>query len=220
MGQPEQPLDDRRLRALIAAAESDRRRWARELHDQTLQALAVLRVMLSSAQRSGDLTSLAEALELIGTEIDNVRALITELWPTLLDELGVAPALEALFERTRATHGIPIDATLELSHGARDSEDRFDSEFETVLYRVIEEALDNAIRHAEPSTVQVEVRETELGVTATVRDDGGGFDDSEPTSGVGLAVLRAHVALAGGTLDIASSRTGTKVEAKLPIRPV
>jgi signal transduction histidine kinase len=218
MSPPEQSLDERRLRALIAAAEGDRRRWARELHDQTLQALAGLRVMLSSAQRSGDLASLSEALELIGTEIDNVRALITELWPTLLDELGVAPALEALLEHARATHGIPIDAALKLSHG--DSEDRFDPELETLLYRVIEEALDNAIRHAEPSTVQVEVRETKLGVTAIVRDDGGGFHDSEPTSGVGLAALRAHVALAGGTLEISTSPAGTKVEAKLPIRPV
>jgi len=218
MGQPEQPLDKRPLRAVIASAESDRRRWAAELHDQTLQALAGLRVMLSSAQRSGDLASLSEALELIGTEIDNVRALITELWPTLLDELGVVPAVEALLEHTRATHGIPIAATLELSQ--RGPEGRFDPEFEILLYRVIEEAVNNAIRHAEPSTVQVEVRQTELGVTATVRDDGGGFDESAPTSGVGLAALRAHVTLAGGTLQISSSASGTKVEAKLPIRPV
>jgi signal transduction histidine kinase len=220
MADSEQNLEQRRLRALVAAAEGDRRRWARELHDQTLQALAGLRVMLSSAQRTGDLASLSEAAEVIGTEIDNVRALIAELWPTSLDELGLAPALEALFEHARATHGIPVETVLELSHRARDSEDRFDPEFETVLYRIVEEALDNALRHADPTFVQVEVRETQHGVSVIVRDDGGGFDASEPTSGVGLAALRARVNLCHGTLDITSSSVGTKVQAELPLPTV
>jgi signal transduction histidine kinase len=220
MAQPEQNPDLRRLGALVAAAEADRQRWARELHDHTLQALAGLRVMVSGAQRNQNLASLSEAVELIGTEIDNIRALIAELWPTPLNELGLAPALEALFDHTRAAHGIPIETALELSHRARASEDRFDLEFETILYRIVEEALDNALRHADPSMVQVEVRETETSVSATIRDDGGGFDDSEPTSGVGLAALRARVTLRGGSLEITSSPAGTKVEAELPLPPV
>jgi signal transduction histidine kinase len=181
-------------------------------------------VILSSAQRSHDLASLSEAVELagelIGTEIDNIRALITELRPASLDELGLGPALEALFERRRATHGIPIEAMLELSHGAANPADRLDPELETVLYRLVEEALNNALGHAQPSAVRVKVRQDEREVSATVRDDGSGFDDSQLTSGFGLPGMRARAMLWGGTLEVASSSTGTKVEAKLPLRPV
>src|SRR5205807_2284849 len=94
------------------------KRWARELHDETLQGLGGLRVLLSSARRSNDVSALHQTLETaveqIGEEIANLRALITELRPAALDELGLTPALEALFDRVRTLQGLELDANVEL----------------------------------------------------------------------------------------------------------
>jgi PAS domain S-box-containing protein len=101
-----------RLRRTLRAAEDERRRWARELHDETLQALGALRVRLSSAYRSTDEQLLRQAahssLDQLDTEIESLRVLISELRPAALDELGLHAALHALVERTRAIHGIDV----------------------------------------------------------------------------------------------------------------
>ena len=102
-------LQRERLRRSLAVAEEERRRWARELHDETLQALGALRVLLSSARRSTDVAALHATLETavgqLADEISSLRALITELRPAALDELGLRPALEALFSRARGSRG-------------------------------------------------------------------------------------------------------------------
>ena len=107
-----------RLRRSLEAAEAERSRWARELHDDTLQGLGALRMRLSSARRDEDLGSLHGtldgAVDQLAQEIANLRSLITELRPAALDELGLVPALEALFERARVAHGLVIDGTVEL----------------------------------------------------------------------------------------------------------
>ena len=94
-----------RLRSAITAADAERGRWARELHDQTLQSLGGLRVLLASAARRGDATAnehaMRQAIEDIELEIDNLRAIITDLRPSLLDDLGLLPAIEALVDRRR-----------------------------------------------------------------------------------------------------------------------
>ncbi len=98
-----------RLRSSLAAADAERRRWARELHDETLQSLGGLRVLLSSALRRDDLPSAQEAMrEAVGhieQEIDNLRAIITELRPAALDELGLRTAIEGLLDRHREQSG-------------------------------------------------------------------------------------------------------------------
>ena len=113
-----QSVEQDRLRRSLRAAEEERRRWARELHDETLQGLGGLRVVLSSARRSRDLPSLHAALdgavEQLGEEIANLRALITELRPAALDELGLGPALDTLIERARTVHGLEIAARVDL----------------------------------------------------------------------------------------------------------
>ena len=107
-------VEEQRMRQSIEASEQERRRWARELHDETLQSLAGLRVGLSSAMRGSDddlRTAVETAVESVTEEIANLRALIVELRPAALDEYGAAAAIESLAERTSAREGIPVEAT-------------------------------------------------------------------------------------------------------------
>ncbi|MDQ6821854.1 MAG: GAF domain-containing protein [Actinomycetota bacterium] len=207
-----------RLRRTLAAAEQERRRWARELHDDTLQALGGLRVLLSSARRWDDVDSLHAALDgavdQLGEEIANLRSLITELRPAALDQLGLAPALEVLCDRAREAHGLRITSTVGLGEGGR----RLDPEIETVTYRVVQESLTNAIRHSLAEHVEVEVTERNGQLRIAIRDDGRGFDLAAPSDGFGLSGMRERISLAGGQLEISSSSTGTEIKALVPLR--
>jgi PAS domain S-box-containing protein len=208
-----------RLRMSLRAAEAERRRWARELHDETLQALAGLRVLLSSAQRSSDGQLLHEtaenALEQLDTEIENLRVLISELRPAALDELGLHAALVALAERTRVRHGIEVKTTLELNADA-DTPAALDPELEVVIYRVIQEALTNAARHGNPESVEVRLGHSDGQVHVSISDDGSGFDPTRPTHGFGLSGMRERVSLVGGRFELSSSTRGTTIAIDLP----
>ncbi len=208
-----------RLRSSLAAADAERGRWARELHDETLQGLGALRVLLSSALRRRDPEhterSLREAVGHIEREIENLRAVITELRPAALDELGLAPAIEALLERHREHSGFAIDSHLELPRsqpGVR----RLDAELETAVYRLLQEALTNVAKHAQARYVRVAIEQTGEALRIEVRDDGTGFAPDAHTTGFGLEGMRERVSLAGGTLRIDSGEHGTLVQAHLP----
>jgi signal transduction histidine kinase len=204
-----------RLRAAITAADAERARWARELHDQTLQALGGLRVLLASAQRRNPAVAaeaaIGQAIEDIELETDNLRAIITDLRPSLLDDLGLGPAIEALLERRRAA-GLDIVSELAL-----EDVEGFEPEFETTIYRMLQEALTNVAKHAGAATVHVVVHATSDEILVEVADDGVGFDTAAQTSGFGLAGMRERVYLAGGRLEIGSGREGTTVRAHLPV---
>jgi signal transduction histidine kinase len=206
------------MRRSHKAAEVERSRWARELHDDTLQGLGMLRVMLSSARRTDDVAALHStldgAVEQLTQEIANLRALITELRPAALDELGLGPALDALFERARVAHGLVIDATVELDEGV--DTPRLDPESETAVYRLVQESLTNAARHADADYVAVEVLRSGDAMRIAVGDDGRGFDVEQPSSGFGLTGMRERISLAGGNLEIKSSPAGTTILAVLP----
>lgn len=208
-----------RLRRSLLAAEAERCRWARELHDDTLQGLGVLRVLLSSARRSDDLgalhATLDGAVDQLTQEIANLRSLITELRPAALDELGLVPALQALFERIRVAYGLVIDGHVALGDGAWRL--RHDPDAEIAVYRVVQEALTNAARHAEAESVTVEVIRAGEEVRIEIEDDGKGFDVEEPAAGFGLTGMRERISLAGGRLEIKSSPAGTTILASLPL---
>jgi signal transduction histidine kinase len=215
-----QSVEQDRLRRTLRAAEEERRRWARELHDETLQGLGGLRVVLSSARRSQDIDALRAALdsavEQIGDEITNLRALITELRPAALDELGLAPALDALVERMQTLHGFEIVATVKLSRAVGINKPRLDPDLETTIYRMVQESLTNAAKHAQADRVEVDVLEVDDDVHVAVRDNGRGFDPDRPVSGFGLTGMRERIELAGGQLQITSSSEGTTIEAVFP----
>ncbi len=214
-----QSVQSDRLRSSLAAADAERRRWARELHDETLQGLGGLRVLLSAARRGSDLgraqAAMGEAVEHIEREIANLRSLITELRPAALDELGLRTAIEALIERHRGQSGFEVDGELtfsDASHGGPE----LSEELETAVYRLVQEALTNAVKHARAKYVRVTVGESAGELLVEVQDDGAGFDPDLATEGFGLAGMRERVALAGGTLSIASDEQGTLVSATLP----
>jgi signal transduction histidine kinase len=210
-----------RLRSSLAAADHERRRWARELHDETLQGLGGLRVLLSSARRRDDLQqaqqAMSEAMEHIDREIENLRSIITELRPAALDELGLGTAIEALLDRHREQSGVQVNGELGLADsGLRE---RLDGELETTVYRLVQEALTNVAKHAHASHVRVAVTESDGELLIEVQDDGAGFDPHSASPGFGLAGMRERVVLAGGTLSVEPGEGGTLVTARLPAHP-
>ena len=210
-----------RLRSAIAAAEAERQRWARELHDETLQALGALRVLLASTLRRDDAAAtsdaMRQAIEDIEHEIENLRGIITDLRPSLLDDLGLVPAVEALLERRRAA-GLEITGELSLPGSGAGGVD-LAPELETTVYRLVQEALSNIFKHARASRVRVSIELSHRQVTVEVRDDGLGFDVEASTEGFGIAGMRERVYLAGGTLEIKSGSGGTVIRARLPALP-
>ena len=207
-----------RLRETFDAAEAERRRWAHQLHDQTLQGLGALKLLLSSAMREDDPAALREtvrtALDRVSDEVQDLRAIITDLRPAALDALGVVPALVALVERTTNITGLEVDAALELPESGTH---RLAAELETAVYRLVQEALANVTKHAGASTVRVSLRELDDTLQVTVVDDGVGFDPTQPSEGHGLAGMRERVALAGGDVSISPANPGTVLSATLPI---
>jgi signal transduction histidine kinase len=208
---------DRRRRSM-AAAEAERRRWARELHDETLQALAGLKVLLSSAARLDDpgamRSAMREATQQLTLDIESLRSLIAELRPPALDQLGLAPALASLAQRTAAGNGLEVRADVELS-----DERRRTAEAETTVYRVVQESLTNVVKHAHAAAVDLSVRCDGREVEIRVADDGVGFDpDGADATGFGLLGMRERVELAGGELSVRPRREGgTVIRARLPV---
>jgi signal transduction histidine kinase len=224
-----QSVATERHRQRLTAAEGERRRWARELHDETLQSLSALRIGLSTAARSERPEALREAflqgIEQLEESITNLRALITDLRPAALDELGTQAAVEALAERT-ARRGIEVDVSIELAHEQSDGRvadgltpARHIPELETALYRIVQEALTNATKHGSAKRAVVEIHEDGDTVHVEVRDDGAGFDPAADTTGFGLLGMRERVELLDGTLLIDSAPgAGASVRASFPVQ--
>jgi signal transduction histidine kinase len=207
-----------RLRRSLAAAEAERGRWARELHDETLQALGGLKVLLSGAARLDDAEAMRqkmrEAVDQLTGDIHSLRSMIAELRPPALDELGLAPALTSLAQRTSTTTGLEVRTDVDLA-----GEERLTAEVETTVYRIVQEALTNVAKHARAATVELSVRSAQHDVLIAVSDDGVGFDPAaDLDGGFGLTGMRERVDLAGGELTVgAGSSGGTVIRARLPL---
>ena len=211
-----------RTRDSIAATERERGRWARELHDESLQSMAGLRVLLSAARRGNPEEVdrlLAQGIEHVDGAIAEMRRLIADLRPTTLDELGLGAALEALAERLAASDVVEVAMHVDLDDHTGREEIRLSREVEDTVYRLVQEALNNVARHGETDRAWVEV--TEEGETLRVRvaDRGEGFDPRISTEGFGLTGMRERVTLAGGTLELESAPGGgTTIVSTIPIR--
>lgn len=198
-------------------AEQVRRRWARELHDETLQSLGLIAAALRERSHgSGDSAEPATiewALGQIDEEIERLRVLLADLRPLALDELGLKPALEVLIGRITATRGVAVDLDVEV--GAL-SDDRA-SDLETTLYRLAQEAVHNTLRHADATRIEIAIRRRDAHVALTVRDDGAGFPVADTPEGLGIIGMRERVQSHGGRLRISSEPgQGTRVEALVP----
>jgi signal transduction histidine kinase len=209
-------VTEERLRHSLRAAERERARWARELHDSVLQGLGSRRVSLSSALKRGDRPALekavADAVEDIGRDIDELRALITELRPATLDQLGLRAALEDLAERVSGSAGVELDTDLSIAA------ERLDPELETVVYRLVQEALTNIAKHAAAGAVSLQVGQGGGRIDVLIADDGEGFEPGADHAGFGLTGMRERVELVGGELRIESKPgSGTRVMASVPV---
>jgi len=215
-----QSVAEDRSRETITATERERGRWARELHDESLQSLAGLRVLLSAARRSdpGELDDLlVQSIEQVDAAIAEMRRLIADLRPSTLDQLGLGAALEALGERTASAAAIEVQVSIDLDFEAGRSETRLLGEVEDTVYRLVQEALNNAVHHGEAGCVRVEVDEAGGSLRVCITDDGKGFDPEASTDGFGLIGMRERAELAGGTLELHSAPgEGTTIVADIP----
>jgi signal transduction histidine kinase len=206
------------VRRVVAAQEEERRRLALELHDETGQALTSILLGLKAigGAKSKEDAQQAEAdvRTLVVQALQDVRALAVELRPSALDDFGLAPALERLAHTFAERSGIETTVETHL-------EARLPAEIETTLYRVVQEALSNVVKHAAAEHVSVVVAQRGGTVAATVDDDGHGFDEGAVRAdALGLTGMRERLALVGGTLELESAPgSGTTVAAQVPLAP-
>jgi signal transduction histidine kinase len=202
------------LRRVIEGQELERRRLARELHDETGQALTSVLLGLKSVETAEDApAALASLRELVVATLQDVRRLAVELRPKALDDFGLVAAVERLVETFTEATGISVEFESQLGS------ERLQPEVETTLYRIVQEALTNIAKHAGAQRVSVLlVRRLGL-VSALIEDDGHGFGaDEETQGGIGLAGMRERLALLDGRLTIESGRgTGTSLVAEVPL---
>jgi two-component system, NarL family, sensor histidine kinase DevS len=206
------------LRRVVEGQELERRRLARELHDETGQALtSILLGLKALEERSKDPASRAateELRELVVSTLQDVRRLAVELRPSALDDFGLVAALERLAESFAEQTGISVDFQTALAG------ERLPEEVETALYRIVQESLTNVVKHAQARRVSILLARKDGAVKAVVEDDGQGFDPAEQTDdGYGLMGMRERLALLGGRLEVESGHDGgTTIAAEVPVQ--
>jgi signal transduction histidine kinase len=211
------------IRRLLSAQEDERKRIARELHDEAGQSLAGLMLELEAARledaRGRPVTqeTLARLRRLAARTVEAVRGLIYDLRPAVLDDLGLAPALRWYTQTQIASRGLEVTLNERLGSG------RLDATLETTIFRIAQEALWNAVKHARASRVDVELFRTGDRLVLRIRDDGRGLaGNAAPRErrgrvGVGLGGMVERAAAVGGTVGVASRpEGGTEVLAEFP----
>jgi len=224
----ERSVEINRLRYGMEARERERTRWAREIHDETIQGLGALRMKLAHARDLDEQAAISSAVESVleglGEEIDGLRHLITELRPAALDDLGLAAALQALARRAQAIDG--LDVQIEIEIGPEPEQHRLDAELESTIYRVVQEALTNVSRHAQATTATVRIVERDGVVRASVTDDGKGLPEADRLGprgdglegGFGMSGMRERAELVGGELELVPAPSkGTVMRLTVPL---
>ncbi len=214
------------LRKTISAQEEERLRLARELHDETAQALAALTIALDRTRDDLEAGSpdarerIVEARSIAAGLLEEIRRLILGLRPSVLDDLGLVPAIRWLCETSLTDRGI------EVSIEAEQAGTRLPAHVEVTLFRIIQEAVGNIARHAAAAHVRVGLRVTDGTARVTIVDDGRGFDVARTIGpagsdgSVGLVGMQERVALLGGTIEIRSGAgVGTEIVVDVPPVP-
>jgi signal transduction histidine kinase len=200
---------------IVSGQEQERRRLSRELHDETGQALASILLglgELEAAVETAEARAAATALrELVVTTLQDVRRLAVELRPSALDDFGLIPAVERL-AATIAESGPIVDVEAQLGDA------RLSAEVETALYRIVQEALTNVVKHADARRVSITLVRKGVSVVVVVEDDGRGFEAGHARdASLGLLGMRERVTLVGGTLTVESAPgSGTTLVAEVP----
>jgi signal transduction histidine kinase len=216
------------LRQTISAQEDERRRLARELHDETAQTIAALSIALDRA-RDGLVgadpeasSQIGQAKELSSRLLTETRRLILGLRPTLLDDMGLLPAIRWYAESHLGEKGIAV--TIEEEEEVAEPAERLPAHIEVALFRVVQEAIANVARHSRAKRVDVRLSQRAGEVVVTVADDGIGFDvarvlgQTGPTESVGLLGMQERARLLGGRLEIVShAGGGTQIRVEVPL---
>ena len=220
--------DLQRLSAqMIQQHEEERRRVSLELHDQTAQVWAGVKMQLGVLRESAPVqltASIDRLLELVDTGIGSIRTVTTTLRPPLLDDLGVVPALRAL------VHAFAEQSRLEITFDAPDVVPPISSDASLALYRALQESLANVARHSGATAASVQLDVTKSDLTLTVRDNGRGFggESAENRTGVaktlrdagreqlGIAGMRERIAALHGSVDV-SSGAGAAITVRVPL---
>jgi signal transduction histidine kinase len=223
----ERAVEVERLRFGIQARERERARWAREIHDESIQGIGALRLRLANARDVDDPEALkdvvADVLEGLGHEIDGLRHLITELRPAALDDLGLAAALEALARRAQAIDGLDVRTEIDLPPA-----ERLGDEIEGTVYRVLQEALTNVARHAQATSAVIAVHARDGRLVASVTDDGIGLPEADRlgpredglAGGFGMSGMAERAELVGGELSFEPAPGGgTTVSLTVELAP-
>jgi signal transduction histidine kinase len=211
-------------RLILQAQEDERYRLARELHDEAAQALTSLLVRLRLLERAHDPADaqkrVQELRELTAGALEDVRRVALDLRPTILDDLGLWPALEWRVDELNK------HSEMQAHFSIKGPQERLPSDVALALYRVAQESLSNASRHAQAASVEVSLERRPALVVLQVCDDGVGFDPSAPPvdgerHGLGLLGMRERMRMIGGELTIRSAPgEGTTVIAKAPVVPL
>jgi two-component system sensor histidine kinase UhpB len=213
-----------RATQIINAQEEERKRIARELHDETSQVLTSLLISLAVVEESVTTKEahdrIAETRMLAHQTLRAIRSISIDLRPSALDDLGLLPALRWYLKEYQQKMNIEVDFQ------ATGIKERLSAEMETVLYRIVQEALTNVAKHAQAHHVQIVLKGTPEAITATISDDGRGFNvdklqkaPGQERGGWGLVGMYERAQLLEGTLDIETSPgKGTTISARIPIR--
>jgi signal transduction histidine kinase len=210
-------------RRLVEEQETERRRVARELHDEISQALTVAQMHLQALLQSPGAGALAphlkESLMVVERVLEQLDDISLNLRPSLLDNLGLEPALHWLTERQAALAGLQAEVRVD------PLEQRLDPIIETQCFRIVQEALTNAVKHAKARAVTVEMSPDGDHLHLTVRDDGVGFDvakvweQAARGASLGLLGMQERARLAGGSVQFhAAPGQGTEVRARFPLK--
>lgn len=205
------------LRSILEAQELERRRLALELHDETGQALTAILLGLGQFEAratSAERANLAAVRELVVDTLRDVRRLAVELRPKVLDDFGLNPAIERLATMLGEQSGIAVTFRSDLA-----DRQRLPPEVETALYRIVQEAVTNVVKHARARKVTISLGRSNGTVVAAVEDDGRGFSPADVApERLGLVGMRERVTLLGGRLTVRSSPGGgTSLRAEVPV---
>jgi signal transduction histidine kinase len=243
----ERSVEIERLRYGMEARERERTRWAREIHDESIQGIGALRMKLANARDLEDQRAMGDTVDAVlagmDREIEGLRHLITELRPAALDDLGLEAALHALARRAQAVEGLDVQIAIDLDPEEEQSEQepsgsdplaaaagdrgrRLDSELESTIYRIVQEALTNVSRHAQATKAVVSVSERDGVLRVSVTDDGRGLPDAAQLGprgdglegGFGTSGMRERAELVGGELELVPAPDrGTVVRLTVPL---
>jgi two-component system sensor histidine kinase UhpB len=204
---------------MLDAEERERRRIGRELHDETAQVLPYLRLRLEMVERAAPEApavvkeGLAEARELIGRAVVEIRRVLSDLSPAVLEQLGLAAAVRHLLSQVHQTHGVAVRLKATRLRRVRKTA-------EIAAYRIVQECCNNVVRHSSASHLNISLSTADEWLKMRIEDDGVGFRVEEALAradSYGIAGMRERVALAGGRFDVWSRRgQGTRVSVEIP----